>query len=622
MKLSYGKLTVLFASSAALLAVLSHSATAQPAKTAQELTDIAQKITVRILERRCDNPTTCRDINAGSGVIVARRNQDNTYYVLTAKHVIHSLETSYTVVTSDGVLHPIDRKNLYKVDGTTIAIVSFTVANSSANDDVNSSANKSENNSENNTYQLASLFEGCFRRSGDRTNHPNHLSSRKEMTTDEPVDSPAYLCHPVRNHSQQNLISPQILIAGYPADETEAQGLKLTLGSLIDRNPQSPFALTPLESGYEFLYTNETYHGMSGGPILDTSGRVIGIHGQAEGDVVEKITFGYSMGIPIETFLIFLRDTNNGYFSGFMSPSSLQRLEISRDRLPPIKLAETDIDSLLGGSVSDCEASDISSMKQFLEYANRFYRLKRYDEALQCLDMALDEEDTPFALTVKGVILAQVKEYEKSLKLFTTVIDDNPESYVAWRWAGVVQAQQQQYVEAETAFRKAIEIYNRLTNGKDYSQARNGLVDALRNQGRFQEALDAEILDENRDPTMWLNRSRSLYAMGEYRASLESLQRAGALGIGFQAFFETLYAIGMKLKEDGLIEQAEFTPPTQRGPLRFDYQISHQGSNYSCTIRIPYSYNSLLTLISDLPPISHLYRDCLTNVLNIVKDAE
>ncbi|MEM8503511.1 MAG: serine protease [Cyanobacteria bacterium P01_D01_bin.1] len=79
----------------------------------------------------------------------------------------------------------------------------------------------------------------------------------------------------------------------------------------------------PLNDGYQIVYTNVTRVGMSGGPVFDTSGRLIGIHGLAEGADIEGIigesepiiqtgsddlistarSVGFNIGIPSNTFL-------------------------------------------------------------------------------------------------------------------------------------------------------------------------------------------------------------------------------------------------------------------------------------------------------------------------------
>ncbi|MDJ1173516.1 S1 family peptidase [Roseofilum capinflatum] len=72
--------------------------------------------------------------------------------------------------------------------------------------------------------------------------------------------------------------------------------------------------------GYEMTYTNVTRGGMSGGPVLDAGGRVVGVHGMgdrettsallregfSEGEAATisgQIKIGFNYAIPVSTFL-------------------------------------------------------------------------------------------------------------------------------------------------------------------------------------------------------------------------------------------------------------------------------------------------------------------------------
>jgi tetratricopeptide (TPR) repeat protein len=70
-------------------------------------------------------------------------------------------------------------------------------------------------------------------------------------------------------------------------------------------------ATRPLRNGYALAYYNFTFAGMSGGPILNQEGKLIGIHGAsktrfAETQGVDPNTgqkVGINLGIPVDTFL-------------------------------------------------------------------------------------------------------------------------------------------------------------------------------------------------------------------------------------------------------------------------------------------------------------------------------
>ncbi|NEP13038.1 MAG: serine protease [Symploca sp. SIO2C1] len=64
-------------------------------------------------------------------------------------------------------------------------------------------------------------------------------------------------------------------------------------------------ARQPLKDGYELIYTTPTRQGMSGGPVLNENGQLIGIHGRTDLPTLETDPkpWGVNLGIPINTFI-------------------------------------------------------------------------------------------------------------------------------------------------------------------------------------------------------------------------------------------------------------------------------------------------------------------------------
>ncbi|MFB2893410.1 trypsin-like peptidase domain-containing protein [Aerosakkonemataceae cyanobacterium BLCC-F50] len=180
--------------------------------------------------------------NPGSGVIIAK--QGNTYYVLTAKHVV-ATQDEYEIVTFDAIKHPLNYSKVQKLPGVDLALVQFT----------------SDKN-----YQVAQL--------GNSTNITEGAT---------------------------------VYISGWPhpGPAMTARIYQMTKGNVSGR------PLATLEDGYELVYTNVTRSGMSGGPVLDTQGRVVGIHGRAEGEEIFNpdsgrtidVKSGFNLAISINTFL-------------------------------------------------------------------------------------------------------------------------------------------------------------------------------------------------------------------------------------------------------------------------------------------------------------------------------
>jgi tetratricopeptide (TPR) repeat protein len=96
-------------------------------------------------------------------------------------------------------------------------------------------------------------------------------------------------------------------VAGFPAkDFTGSESVySLQEGEI------TAHANRPLKDGYALMYTNPTLPGMSGGPVLNDRGELIGIHGrgaestakQSEITSNQRTKTEFNLGIPISTFL-------------------------------------------------------------------------------------------------------------------------------------------------------------------------------------------------------------------------------------------------------------------------------------------------------------------------------
>jgi serine protease Do len=205
----------------------------------------------------------------GSGVIVGRRERGTTniYTVLTAAHVLRNRNSSYQVVTP----RPRDnngsqvRQNITfnpKTDikllaGADLALVTF----------------KSDR-----TFAVATLGDSNYADEG----------------------SPVY-------------------VAGFPQEATILTriALQFTGGMVSSRlDSESDGNKGNSDNGYNMVYTNVTRSGMSGGPVFDAAGRLVGIHGQGDRNakmpgqeatdpdlaMTQPPKTGFNLGIPSRVF--------------------------------------------------------------------------------------------------------------------------------------------------------------------------------------------------------------------------------------------------------------------------------------------------------------------------------
>jgi tetratricopeptide (TPR) repeat protein len=158
--------------------------------------------------------------------------------------------------------------------------------------------------------------------------------------------------------------------------------------------------------------------------------------------------------------------------------------------------------------------------------------LKRYDEALESYDRAIElDEYDPWHWAKRGYLLNNLKHYEEALESFDMAIelDDND----PWDWAsrGAVLDNLQRYEEALESCDRALE----LDANYQWAWAVGGIV--LNNLKRYDEALvsfeRAIELDEN-DPWAWVKRGDVLNNLERYEEALVSYDRAIELDANYQ----------------------------------------------------------------------------------------
>ncbi|WP_043997703.1 tetratricopeptide repeat protein, partial [Microcystis aeruginosa] len=429
----------------------------------------------------------------GSGVIIAK--EGNIYTVLTADHVLCEKEKSqdaaskpclnftYTVVTSDGKTRNIEKSTIIRQEGVDLAVFQFE---SLDNYPVAEIANYNPNSKD-------FVFAAGFPKIGQ--NPSKWLFSGGAILEKE-----------------------QGLLQTRQSDLSTQQG-----GTL-----QSVASLT---GGYELVYTSITFGGMSGGAVLDSQGRVIGIHGRSEGAGVGKIQLGLSLGIPISTFLGLQERLK-------VKPQLLTTAQpqVSQQQQQEIIKA---IDSIIVPNTN--AKADI-----WIERGGQLHRLGRYEEAIKAFDEAIkqnESENVYLAWYGKGLALGYLDKYQPAIEAFQQAINTLPKrenlknfhssilqkQSVVYRYlgdfskiAGTEREARENYEQALTVINQAISL---VPNNPNSYNEKYAVLSELK---RYDEGLAAITQAINLAPrAVWYyNRGILYYNQQKYDLALSDYNKA------------------------------------------------------------------------------------------------
>lgn len=481
----------------------------------QEVQQVAQSISVQV------NPSpTDAQQRSGTGIIISK--QGNRYTVLTCYHVLKDQPAS--IRTHDGRSYSI-------VDRQGLAQGSIDEQNGIYNPD------------------LALL---TF-----------------ESTASYPTAK--------LGNSDQAIQGSAIFVYGFPVDQVrrlagENRQPVFTQGFVIDRLSQET-------KGYTMRYNAPTGGGMSGGPVLDIDGRVIGVHGQGIKDPVGAQTQGGSYGDPLA---VSVRGGNNAAVpvKSFLSLQSQLQLTVdnqpSSDR-PTARLqnpesalafaARAQILKAQGdrtAALADYEQAirlDSNNAYFFYERANLRYDQGDKQGALQDYTQAIMLDPTLVnAYFNRGVVRNGLGDKLGAVQDFTAAIQFSPYDVQAYYSRGVVlrslRDAQNTFADFDTVVRLAPNrfegYYNRalawamlgnrpnaiadltqtLTLNPRYTQAAINRALTRRRLGDREGAvadLSYVLSYEPNNATATYNRGLFRRDLGDQQGAYEDLQRAATL---------------------------------------------------------------------------------------------
>lgn len=256
--------------------------------------------------------------------------------------------------------------------------------------------------------------------------------------------------------SDQAVIGTQIFVYGYPATgglfgaEREPE---LSPGLVTSRPHNRP-------EGYTLRYQAVTWSGMSGGPVFDSEGRVIGLHGQGEfgfaqtsSGEVAPIKTGFNAAVPINTFIAKL------------TAAGMNKSELKVDNTPAIQ-----------GPLSSANPQDAQAY-----YFRGLSRLDQGDawEAIADFNKALASKSnyTPelyFNIGNARTLISSVDSTRgpSAIQAYTRAIEANAGFADAYYNRALAHLENKDKPQAIADFQKAAELYKQGGRTSAYQDAR------------------------------------------------------------------------------------------------------------------------------------------------------
>jgi S1-C subfamily serine protease len=253
-------------------------------------------------------------------------------------------------------------------------------------------------------------------------------------------------------------------VAGFPL---RTQAISETIYSFTEGKITAN-AGRPLQDGYALVYSNNTLPGMSGGPVLNEQGKLIGIHGRADTTAKVQdqslnpevyIKSGFNLGIPTDTFLRLAPQT--GIKLGFTTPVAAAPTQAKADDF--FLQAQANIDrGDYGGAIAPLDQAIRLNPNYSAAYALRGFaqaRLGKASAALADSEQAIRlDPKTARAYLVRGLVRSRIGETQEALADANQGISLQPNFAGGYGLRASVRLLREDYAGAVADLKKTAEL--------------------------------------------------------------------------------------------------------------------------------------------------------------------